>query len=41
LFISSAANFTVGLVEDVSADDWTNAFNVNVRGYALMVKHEI
>jgi NAD(P)-dependent dehydrogenase (short-subunit alcohol dehydrogenase family) len=39
LFISSAADFTFGLVENISADDWTRCFNVNVRGYALMVKH--
>jgi len=29
----------LGLIEDVSADDWSNVFNVNVRGYALMAKH--
>ena len=39
--ISSAANFNLGLIEDVSADAWTEAFNVNVRGYALMVKHVV
>jgi NAD(P)-dependent dehydrogenase (short-subunit alcohol dehydrogenase family) len=39
LFISSAADFTYGLIENTSADDWTRCFNVNIRGYALMVKH--
>jgi 3-oxoacyl-[acyl-carrier protein] reductase len=29
----------LGLIEDVSADAWTHTLNVNVRGYALMVKH--
>ncbi len=29
----------MGLIENVSADDWSNVFNVNVRGYALMAKH--
>jgi dihydroanticapsin dehydrogenase len=28
-----------GLVEDVSAEAWSDTFNVNVRGYALMAKH--
>jgi NAD(P)-dependent dehydrogenase (short-subunit alcohol dehydrogenase family) len=39
LFIFSAAAFTLGYIEDVSADDWSHILNVNVRGYALMVKH--
>ena len=39
MFIFSAAIFTPGLVEDVSADAWTRILNVNVRGYALMAKH--
>jgi gluconate 5-dehydrogenase len=29
----------VGNVEEVSAEDWTRIFDVNVRGYALMAKH--
>ena len=29
------------MVEDVSAEDWTRVFNVNVRGYALMAKHVV
>ncbi|CAF1172196.1 unnamed protein product [Rotaria sp. Silwood1] len=37
--INTAAIFTLGFVEDVSADDWSHIMNVNVRGYALMVKH--
>ncbi len=39
VFVSSAASFTLGLVENVSADEWSHVFDVNVRGYALMVKH--
>ncbi len=39
MFYFSAADFTVGLVEDVSAEAWTRCFNVNIRGYALMAKH--
>lgn len=39
LFITSAAVFTLGYVEDVSADAWSHVMGVNVRGYALMVKH--
>jgi len=35
----SAADFTLGLIEDVSAEAWSHVFNVNVRGYALMAKH--
>jgi NAD(P)-dependent dehydrogenase (short-subunit alcohol dehydrogenase family) len=38
-FIFSAADFTVGSIENVSADAWSHALNVNVRGYALMAKH--
>ena len=34
----SAANFTFGAVENVSVDAWNTILNVNVRGYALMVK---
>ncbi len=26
-------------VEEVSAEDWTRVFDVNVRGYALTAKH--
>ncbi len=39
MLLFSAAIFTSGLVEDVSADAWTQVLNVNVRGYALMAKH--
>ena len=28
-------------MEDVTSDQWTQSFNVNVRGYALMVKHVV
>lgn len=31
--------FTLGEIEDVSSDDWSYVMNVNVRGYALMVKY--
>lgn len=31
----------MGLVENVTADQWTHTFNVNVRGYALMAKHVV
>lgn len=34
-----AALFTLGFVENVSADDWSHILNVNVRGYALTIKH--
>ncbi len=37
-FVHSAANFTFGAVENVSAEAWTQILNVNVRGYALMAK---
>jgi NAD(P)-dependent dehydrogenase (short-subunit alcohol dehydrogenase family) len=37
-FVYSAANFTFGAVENVSAEAWTKILNVNVRGYALMAK---
>ncbi len=29
----------MGLIENVSADAWSHIFDVNIRGYALMVKH--
>ena len=29
----------MGSIEDVSAEDWSRVFDVNVRGYALMAKH--
>ena len=29
----------MGSIEQVSVEDWTCVFNVNVRGYALMAKH--
>ncbi len=41
LLIFSAASFILGLVEDLSAEDWDESLNVNVRGYALMVKHVV
>lgn len=34
----SAAIFTFGAVEDVSAEQWSKILDVNVRGYALMAK---
>jgi NAD(P)-dependent dehydrogenase (short-subunit alcohol dehydrogenase family) len=39
LFIVSAAIFTLGLIENVSVDDWTRILDINVRGYALTAKH--
>lgn len=39
--IFSAADFTLGIIDDASADAWTNAMNVNIRGYALMAKHVV
>ncbi|CAF3432283.1 unnamed protein product [Rotaria socialis] len=41
ILINTAAIFTLGYVEEVSSDDWSNIMNVNVRGYALMNKHII
>ena len=38
LLFRSAAIFTLGAVEDTSAEAWTRILNVNVRGYALMAK---
>ena len=35
----SAAIFTLGYIENVTADQWSKIFDVNVRGYALMAKH--
>jgi 2-keto-3-deoxy-L-fuconate dehydrogenase len=34
----SAAVFPLHSIEDASAEEWTDALNVNVRGYALMAK---
>ncbi len=31
----------MGYVENVSSDDWSHVLNVNVRGYALTVKHVV
>ncbi|CAF0847084.1 unnamed protein product [Rotaria sp. Silwood1] len=39
VLVNAAADFTLGLIENVSADAWSHIFNVNVRGYALMIKH--
>ncbi|CAF0790887.1 unnamed protein product [Rotaria sordida] len=39
ILINTAAVFTLGYVEDVSANDWSHIMNINVRGYALMAKH--
>jgi 3alpha(or 20beta)-hydroxysteroid dehydrogenase len=35
----SAATYVLGNVEEVAAEEWTRVFDINVRGYALMVKH--
>ena len=37
-FLFSAAIFTLGPVEEASAEAWSRILNVNVRGYALMAK---
>jgi NAD(P)-dependent dehydrogenase (short-subunit alcohol dehydrogenase family) len=34
----SAAMFTLGAIENVSAEVWSQMLNINVRGYALMAK---
>jgi NAD(P)-dependent dehydrogenase (short-subunit alcohol dehydrogenase family) len=39
LFFSSTASFQYGSIEEVSAEACYRAFDVNVRGYALMAKH--
>ena len=31
----------MGLIENVTAEQWSHIFDVNVRGYALMVKHTV
>lgn len=38
-FSFRAATYVLGNVEEVPANEWTRVFDVNVRGYALMVKH--
>lgn len=38
-FSFSAAYFQYGNNESVSAEHWARVFNVNVCGYALMIKH--
>ena len=38
VLVNNAAIFTLGAVEDTSAEAWTQILNVNVRGYALMAK---
>lgn len=40
-FLLSAANFTLGFVENVTVEQWSNILNVNVVGYALMVKYVV
>ncbi|CAF1276643.1 unnamed protein product [Adineta steineri] len=39
ILINTAAAFTLGYVEDISVDDWSHVMNINIRGYALMIKH--
>ena len=39
LFTFSAAIFPQSDVEHASSEDWSRVFDVNVRGYALVVKH--
>jgi len=39
VLLNTAAIFTFGNVEQTSVEQWSKVFDVNVRGYALMVKH--
>ncbi|UJR23481.1 hypothetical protein I4U23_026480 [Adineta vaga] len=39
VLINAAAIFVFGQIEHISADDWSRNFDVNVRGYALLVKY--
>ncbi|CAF2644149.1 unnamed protein product [Rotaria sp. Silwood2] len=39
VLLNTAATYVLGNVEQVSAEDWSHVFDVNVRGYALMAKH--
>lgn len=39
ILLNTAAVLICGNIEQVSTEEWTRAFNVNVRGYALMAKH--
>ncbi|CAF0789855.1 unnamed protein product [Adineta ricciae] len=39
VLINLAAVFVFGEVENISAADWSRNFDVNVRGYALLVKY--
>ncbi|CAF1172108.1 unnamed protein product [Rotaria sp. Silwood1] len=39
VLLNTAATYVLGNVEQVSADNWSHVFDVNVRGYALMAKY--
>ncbi|CAF1172124.1 unnamed protein product [Rotaria sp. Silwood1] len=39
VLLNTAAIATVGNIEQVSAESWSQVFDVNVRGYALMAKY--
>ncbi|UJR34223.1 hypothetical protein I4U23_021629 [Adineta vaga] len=39
ILLNTAATYVLGNVEEVSAEDWSHVFDVNVRGYALVAKH--
>ncbi|CAF1582846.1 unnamed protein product [Didymodactylos carnosus] len=41
ILVNNAAIFTLGEIENISAEDWTKVFNINVRGYALMAKYVV
>ncbi|CAF1276779.1 unnamed protein product [Adineta steineri] len=39
VLLNTAAIVTLGNIEEISGDDWSHIFDVNVRGYALTAKH--
>ncbi len=41
VLVNNAAIFVIGHITECSESDWSTMFNVNVRGYALMIKHTL
>ncbi|CAF1139759.1 unnamed protein product [Adineta steineri] len=39
VLLNTAAIVTLGNIEEISGEDWSHIFDVNVRGYALTAKH--
>ncbi|CAF4253143.1 unnamed protein product [Adineta steineri] len=39
VLLNTAAIVTLGNIDEISGDDWSHIFDVNVRGYALTAKH--